>query len=250
MVGEVLDSVYSSVEPGGIELHAEVQPWGEDTYTPPAWEEGGLASERTQAFEEQLATTVAQVTPGRPTVLDVHERERHLISNREPLGGEDLGRAVEALVDLDTAIDERMNAGQFAAVATTSELNQLEDRMVSLAQRAMEADIEELITIADELRALEERLVELDPDRQPLPPFEEDVAPTQRRKANRRRKPASPAPPVEPSSSLEEYEPEGEWNIDGEGISAEDLLDEDPATPRRVPLARLRPRKVLVGEEE
>jgi len=250
LVGEVLDSVYSSVEPGGIELHAELQPWGEDPYTPPAWDEGGLASERTRGFEEQLATTVAEVTPGRPTVLDVHERERHLISNREPLEGEDLGRAVEAMVDLDTAIDERMYAGQFAAVATTSELNQLEDRMVSLAQRAMEADIEELITIADELRALEERLVELDPDRESLPPFEDDVEPTQRRKVTRRRKPQPIAPVDEPSTSLEEYEPEGEWNIDGEGISAEDLFDEDPTSPRRVPLARLRPREVLVGEEE
>jgi hypothetical protein len=250
LVGEVLDSVYSSVEPGGIDLHADIEPWGEDVYTPPAWDEGGLASDQTRAFEEHLAQTVANVTPGRPTVLDVHERERHLISNRESLEGEDLNRTVDALVDLDTAIDERMMAGQLATVATTSELNQLEDRMVSLAQRAMEADIEELISIADELRALEERLVELDPDRAPLPPFEEDVEPSQRRKVNRRRKPTSTPLPTESTASLEEYEPEGEWNIDGEGISADDLLEKEPAPLHRVPLARLRPRKVLVGEEE
>ena len=249
LVGEVLDSVYSSIEPGGIDLHAEVQPWGEDDYTPPSWHEGGLASEHTEAFEQQLAKTVQQVTPGRPSVLDVHERDRHLISNREPLGGGDLDRAVDVLVEIDTKIDERMNVSQQAAVSTTTELNQLEDRMMSLAQRAMEADIEELITIADELRALEERLVELDPDREPLPPFEDDVEPKQRRKVNRRRKTPS-SPPAEPSSSLEEYEPEGEWNIDDEGISAEDLLDDEPANSQRVQLARLRPRTVLVGEEE
>ena len=73
---------------------------------------------------------------------------------------------------------------------------------------------------------------------------------SQRRKVNRRRKPTSTPLPTEPTASLEEYEPEGEWNIDGEGISADDLLEKEPAPLHRVPLARLRPRKVLVGEEE
>ena len=48
---------------------------------------------------------------------------------------------------------------------------------------------------------------------------------------------------------LDDYEPEGEWNIDGTGITAEDLLDEG-SNQNIVHLARLHPRKVLVGEEE
>ena len=106
----------------------------------------------------------------------------------------------------------------------------------------------ELIAIADELRALEERLVELDPEREPLPPFEEGTSP---KSASKRRKPGRERAPVKPSEddALDAYEPEGEWNIDGTGIEATDLLAEE-AAPRVVRLARLHPRTVLVGEEE
>ena len=49
--------------------------------------------------------------------------------------------------------------------------------------------------------------------------------------------------------SLDTYEPEGEWNIDGSDIEATDLLEEE-ASGNIVHLARLHPRTVLVGEEE
>ena len=136
------------------------------------------------------------------------------------------------------------------AQASTTELAQLENAMVVLAQRAVEADIDELITIADELRAIEERLVELDPERAPLPPFEGETSTKGRRTVGRRRPPVASAPDEpEVGSSLDEYEPDGEWNIDGTGIEADDLLD-DSAEPQRVRLARLHPKTVLVGEEE
>ena len=54
---------------------------------------------------------------------------------------------------------------------------------------------------------------------------------------------------AEKSESLDTYEPDGEWNIDGTGIEASDLLEEE-AAGRVVRLARLHPRTVLVGEEE
>ena len=56
-------------------------------------------------------------------------------------------------------------------------------------------------------------------------------------------------PPSPTEHELDDYEPEGEWNIDGTGITAEDLLDEG-SNQNIVHLARLHPRKVLVGEEE
>ena len=170
--------------------------------------------------------------PGRPSVLDVNEREKYIVRANDPLGHADLDRTVEMLVDLDASIDERMNLSTSAAVTSSLELQQLEERMVVLAQRAVEADIEELITIADELRALEERLVELDPDREPLPPFEEATSP---KSASKRRKPGRERAPVKPSEddALDAYEPEGEWNIDGTGIEATDLLAEE-AAPRKL----------------
>ena len=261
LVGEVLDSVYSSVEPGGIDLHAQVEAWPDDDYVVPEWKTEVMASEGTVEFDRRLRETVESVTPGRPSVLDVHERERYLISNQESLNVADVERAVDVLLDLDETIDQRMDISEHRAHASTTELARLEEAMVVLAQRAVEADIDELITIADDLRAIEERLVELDPDRQPLPPMEDEASPMRkpRRSVGRRRK--NPESVTEKaatgqddasessSTSLDSYEPEGEWNIDGTGISPEDLLDEAP-TPQRVRLARLHPRKVLVGEEE
>ncbi len=247
MVGEVLDSVYSHVDAGGIDLRVDLKPWEEDHYVPPALDEDLTAAEHTEGFERQLAQTIENITPGRPTVLDVHEREQYLVSNREGLDLADVERAVDVLVDLDEGMDARLLRSQQNSDATGGELNRLEERMVALGRRALEADIDELITIADELRSIEERLVELDPSRTPLPPFEEDVPSTKRRKVGRRR---SPRPTAKTSVALDSYEPEGEWNIDGEGVSAEDLLGDGSDVKTPVRLARLRPRTVLVGEEE
>ena len=246
LVGEVLDSVYSSVEPGGIDLRASLEPWGEDDYEPPGWEDGVLASHETERFEQALSDTIDKVTPGRPSVLDVHEREQFLLRDHESMDVHDVERAVDVLVDLDQAIDERMAVSDRASVSATSELNQLEEQMVVLAQRAMDADIETLITIADELRVLEERLVELDPDRAPLPAFEDDTPVRHRRPVTRRKTPKST--PVE--DDLASYEPTGEWNIDGSDVRADELLEDEPSAPKKVRLARLERRTVLMGEEE
>lgn len=248
LVGEALDSVYSSVDVGGVDLHSPLPHWPEDDYSPPAWSAEDLGLGRA-SLEQRLLESVNSVEPSRPSVLDVNEREKYIVRANDPMERDDLGRTVEMLVDLDTAIDERMNLSTSSAVSSSIELQHLEERMVVLAQRAVEADIDELITIADELRTLEERLVELDPDREPLPPFEEVSSSTatlpKRRKPERKRRPAK----GKEDEALDSYEPEGEWNIDGLGIEATDLLDES-AAPRVVHLARLHPRTVLVGEEE
>ena len=245
LVGDALDSVYSSLEAGGIDLHSPLEPWAEDDYQPPGWDATSMG-DGARHLEEKLRESVDSVEPGRPSVLDVHEREKYIIRANDPLIDSDVGRAVEVLVDIDEAIDQRMNASTTASVSGSLELQQLEEQMVVLAQRAVEADIDELIIIADELRSLEERLVELDPDRAPLPPFEDDVPAKRERKAVRRRKrPAATAP----QEALDSFEPEGEWNIDGTGISADDLLEEE-SEKNIVHLARLHPRTVLMGEEE
>jgi len=261
MVGEVLDSVYSSVQPGGIDLRASVEPWEDDDYLPPSLDEDLTAAAHTARFEQNVRETIEHITPGRPSVLDVHEREKYLISNREPLNFEDVERAVDVLIDLDEEIESRLVRTEQSGAATSNELNRLEDQMVMLGQRALEADIDELITIADELRSIEERLVELDPERGPLPPFEALEPANARRKVGRRRSPlrnldAELASETEvgtasnPASSFDSYEPEGEWNVDEVGISATDLLNEEEKPRPPVHLSRITPRTVLVGEEE
>jgi chromosomal replication initiation ATPase DnaA len=243
LVGDALDTVYSSIDVGGIDLHSPLEAWEEDEYAPPEWQARDLG-EQSEAFERRLRAAVDPVQPSQPSVLDVHERERYIVKANDPLKRGDLGRAVDMLVDLEESIDERMNASTAESVSSSLELQHLEEQMVVLAQRAVEADIDELITIADELRTLEERLVELDPEREPLPVFEEKPVRIRRTPVRRKKR-------VNESKhdGLDTYEPDGEWDIDGTGIEAEDLLEEEPESVN-IRLSRIHPRTVLMGEEE
>tara|TARA_Y100000991_G_scaffold35212_1_gene23601 strand:+ start:11029 stop:13056 length:2028 start_codon:yes stop_codon:yes gene_type:complete len=243
LVGDALDTVYSTVDVGGIDLHSPLEAWPDDEYAPPEWDADHLGGQSAD-LEQRLLEAVDPVEPGKPSVLDVHERERYIVRANDPLKRSDLGRTVDMLVDLEESIDERMNASTVESVSSSLELQRLEEQMVVLAQRAVEADIEELITIADELRSLEERLVELDPERGPLPVFEEEPVRVRRTPA-KRKKPANESNPKE----LDSYEPDGEWNIDGTGIEADDLLGDEPEKVK-IRLSRIYPRTVLVGEEE
>ncbi len=249
LVSEAIDQVYSNVQPGGIELHSELKPWGEDEYQPPEWDGAEFISKGDRIVDQRVNEIMESITPARPSVLDVNERDRHLIARNERIEHGDAGRAADILVDLDVAIDERMNRSTRDTLDSSFELNRLEEQMVHLAQRAVDADIDALIDIADELRTLEERLVELDPDREPLPPVEPDVAVKQRRPIGR--KASSTSTQIQTVEALDDYEPDGEWNIDGIGITAEDLLD-DANEPNYtlVHLGRLHPKKILMGEEE
>ena len=243
LVGDAMDTVYSSVDVGGIDLHSPLDDWAEDAYAPPEWDGVKMAAGST-ALEQRLRESVDPIEPGRPSVLDLHEREKYIVKAHEPLKHKDLGRTVDMLVDLEESIDERMNASAAVSVSSSLELQHLEEQMVVLAQRATEADIDELITIADELRFLEERLVELDPERGPLPVFDEGPNRAGRTPGRQKQQVDNAA-----YEALDTYVPDGDWNIDARGIEAEDLLDEEPEKVR-IRLARIHPRTVLVGEEE
>ena len=247
LVSEAIDQVYSNVEPGGIELHSEIQPWEEDDYQPPEWDGKEFILNGDRVVDQRVSEIMESITPSRPSVLDVNERDRHLIARNERIEYGDAERAADILVDLDVAIDTRMNRSTKDTLDSSFELNRLEEQMVELAQRAVDADIDALIDIADELRTLEERLVELDPDREPLPPIEPDMPAKNRRVVGRK----SSSTQVQNVDELDDYEPDGEWNIDGIGISAEDLL-EDSTVPdyTLVHLGRIYPKNILMGEEE
>ncbi|MDP6199663.1 MAG: DnaA/Hda family protein, partial [Candidatus Poseidonia sp.] len=94
LVGEALDSVYSSIDPGGVELHMPLKPMPEDEYSPPDWDEHTFDRNRPDGFEQRLAQAVERVTPAHPSVLDVHERERYLISD-DALALDDIERAID-----------------------------------------------------------------------------------------------------------------------------------------------------------
>ncbi len=245
LIGDAMDHVYSTLDTGGIELHSPIDAVREDDYQPPQWDETDFSVERETNLDRRVSESIQRVTPAKPSVLDVHEREEFLLNRHERLGHADVNRVVDVLVELDEVIDGKMNETHRSAVSNSLELNRLEERMVVLAQRAVEADIEELIVIADELRTLEERLVQLDPEREALPPFEEDSQPSQRRRVARRKTAVSPS-----QEALDSYEPEGEWDVDPDEVDSSDLLEDDAPAYNVVHLARLRERTVLQGEEE
>jgi len=186
------------------------------------------------------------VTPALPSVLDLNERDRFLLERHESLRFDDVERAVDTLVALEEQIDAELAASDVKAMEGSGELHRLESAMVALAQRAASADIEELITIADELRELEERLVALDPTREPLPSFDDEPQQQSKRRRFGRRQGRQRAS----SAELDSYEPEGDWNVQAEGIEASDLLADEGERLNVVRLARLRPVNVMKGEEE
>ena len=245
LIGNAMDHVYSTLDTGGIELHSSIQPMKEDTYQPPEWDEATFSSDTETQFDRNVRESIQRVTPAKPSVLDVHEREEFLLNRHERLEHADVNRAVDVLVDLDEVIDSKMNETSRLVVSNSLEMNRLEERMVVLAQRAVDADIEELIAIADELRILEERLVELDPEREPLPPFEEDEVIERKHRKARRRTPVKAT-----EEALDSYEPEGEWDVNPDDVNPSELLQPEASGYNVVHLARLRKRNVLQGEEE
>lgn len=246
VVGAAVDHVLTDQDLSGVALHAAPLVMNDDEYTPPSWSAEELLGADDDAAARHLRTTMEAVTPSMPSVLDVNERDRYLLERHESLRFDDVERAVDTLVALEEQIDAELAASDAHVVEGSSELHQLESAMVELAQRASNADIDELITIADELRDLEERLVALDPTRDPLPAFDEEPqqVPKKRRFGRRERKQSST------SEALDSYEPEGEWNVQADGIEASDLLEGEEEPLNIVRLARLRPVSVMLGDEE
>lgn len=246
VVGAAVDHVLTDQDPSGVALHAAPLVMNDDEYTPPSWSAEDLLGADDDAAARHLRTTMEAVTPSMPSVLDVNERDRYLLERHESLRFDDVERAVDTLVALEEQIDAELAASDAHVVEGSSELHQLESAMVQLAQRASNADIDELITIADELRDLEERLVALDPTRDPLPAFDEEPqqVPKKRRFGRRERTQSST------SEALDSYEPEGEWNVQADGIEASDLLEGEEEPLNIVRLARLRPVSVMLGDEE
>ena len=126
----MIDAVFSVVPV--VDLHAPLQAWEEDDYVPPKWDGEALGRDA-KVLEQRLRDEVDLIEPGRPSVLDVNEREKYIVRANDALTGRDVGRAVEVLVDIDASVDERMNATTSAVVSSTLEMQQLEERMVTLA---------------------------------------------------------------------------------------------------------------------
>ncbi len=230
LISNAVDVVYSDNEIGGIELSSDLPKLTED-YEPPNWDEEDLSKSQIDLVERHVKTTLEDLTPEAPSVLDLHDRDKHLIAQRKRIEVSDIGTAAEILTDIEMNVDEQFESAEMELAENTIILQDLENKMIQLSQRASEASLEDLILIADDLRELEHKLVEIDPEKAPLPEFVE--AKLIRNPAVRRKRKTSSnilKASSNISSILDSHEPEGEWDIDSSKVSAEDLLDSNDST--------------------
>ena len=228
LISNAVDVVYSDHEIGGIELTSELPELSEH-YEPPNWDVEELSNSQVDLLERHVKTTLEDLTPEAPSVLDLHDRDKHLVAQRNRIRGEDFGKAADILTDIEMNLDGQFESAELELSENSIILEGLENSMLELAQRASDASLEDLILIADDLRELEQKLVEIDPEKEPLPEFVE--AKLIRKPAKRRRKKQRTAKTSilkvssNISSILDSHEPEGEWNLDDANVSIDDLLD-------------------------
>lgn len=255
LINSVVDVVYSEAKLGGIEIHSELPELSQD-YHPPSLDLDSFLTEEDDILARNVEMTIDKLTPEAPSVIDVDDRDAHLIAVRDRIIEKDHDIAADILTELDHNLDEQFSVADEMVKENDIILRELETKMLQLANKTSDASLEDLITIADELRQLEHDLVSLDPSRNPLPVFEEAKlirTPARRRKPKTRKS-------KQTMEDLEEYDPPGEWNIDASEVSLEELKSDisssnttllEPHPDGRVAAATLTKKRVMLsGEEE
>tara|TARA_Y100000589_G_scaffold56533_1_gene46766 strand:- start:6004 stop:7830 length:1827 start_codon:yes stop_codon:yes gene_type:complete len=151
------DVVYSEVDAGGIELHATTLDIKEDDWEPTEVSAEDLSSAN-DLLEMHLRTTLEELTPEAPTVLDVDSRDQHLTHQLGTVSGQDIERTADVLAGIDASIDEALAERERLMVRDDLRLRHLEFKMEELLERTAHADANELIDIVDELRVIEHEL--------------------------------------------------------------------------------------------
>ena len=151
------DVVYTEVDAGGIELHTTALEMEEDDWEPTEVSAEDLSSAN-DLLEMHLRTTLEELTPEAPTVLDVDSRDRHLTHQLGTVSGRDIERTADVLAGIDASIDEALAERERLMVRDDLRLRHLEFKMEELLERTAHADANELIDIVDELRVIEHEL--------------------------------------------------------------------------------------------
>ena len=151
------DVVFSEVDAGGIELHTTALEMEEDDWEPTEVSAEDLSSAN-DLLEMHLRTTLDELTPEAPTVLDVDSRDQHLTHQLGTVSGRDIERTADVLAGIDASIDEALAERERLMVRDDLRLRHLELKMEQLLERTAHADANELIDIVDELRVIEHEL--------------------------------------------------------------------------------------------
>ncbi len=204
LISSVIDVVYSDQELGGIEFNTTL-PELSDDYQPPEFDVKSFSDSQRNLVKSHINTTLDDLTPEAPSVIDVNDRDKHLIAKMTRIMEKDHSIAADIMTELDMEIDGKLIQSNKSIISDTEMLTDLESKLLNLAERTPNASIEGLIGIADELRALEHELVAIDTERDELPEFIEDNH----------------------DDELGSYIPDSDWNVDSSQISVNDLFDSD-----------------------
>ncbi len=204
LISSVIDVVYSDQELGGIEFNTTL-PELSDDYQPPEFDVKSFSDSQRNLVKSHINTTLDDLTPEAPSVIDVNDRDKHLIAKMTRIMEKDHSIAADIMTELDMEIDGKLIQSNKSIISDTEMLTDLESKLLNLAERTSNASIEGLIGIADELRALEHELVAIDTERDELPEFIEDNH----------------------DDELGSYIPDSDWNVDSSQISVNDLFDSD-----------------------
>lgn len=157
IVRTATDVIYSDKDIGGIELHSTSIDLPKDDWEPRIVSVEEIHSAN-DLIEQHLKTTLEELTPEAPNVLDADFRDRHLTHQLGQLEGSDIDSAVDVMVGIDTEIDRVMAERERQMVRDDLRLRNLESQMEALLDRTSSADANELIDIVDELRHIEHEL--------------------------------------------------------------------------------------------
>ena len=157
IVRTATDVIYSDKDIGGIELHSTSIDLPEDDWEPRMVSVDEI-HRANDLIEQHLKTTLEELTPEAPSVLDADFRDRHLTHQLGELEGDDIESAVDVMVGIDTEIDRIMTERERQMVRDDLRLRSLETQMEALLDRTSSADANELIDIVDELRHIEHEL--------------------------------------------------------------------------------------------
>ena len=202
LISSVVDVVYSDQELGGIEINTTL-PELSDDYQPPEFDIESFNDSQRDFVQSHIDTTLDDLTPEAPSVIDVNDSDKHLIAKMTRIIEKDHSIAADILTELDMGIDEKVIQSNESIISDTEILVDLESKLLNLAERTSNASIEGLIGIADELRALEHELVAIDTERDELPEFIED----------------------DYDDRLDSYVPDSDWNVDSSQITVDELID-------------------------
>ena len=157
IVRTATDVIYSDKDIGGIELHSTSLDLPEDDWEPRIVSVDEI-HRANDLIEQHLKTTLEELTPEAPSVLDADFRDRHLTHQLGQLEGNDIDSAVDVMVGIDTEIDRVIAEREQQMVRDDLRLRNLESQMEALLERTSSADANELIDIVDELRYIEHEL--------------------------------------------------------------------------------------------